>query len=63
MTRHTRSRNHDFGSRKDDLIRGVETLDILAEESLNKGYTNIWMSREESPKILEYFCKNSKYNC
>ena len=37
MTRHTRSRNHDFGSRKDDLIRGVETLDILAEESLNKG--------------------------
>ena len=62
MTRHTRSRNHDFGSRKDDLKRGVGTLDSLAEEALSQGYTNIWMSREESPKMLEYFCKHSKYN-
>lgn len=62
MTRHTRDRNYNFGSLKDDLNRGVETLDLLAHKSLEEGYTNIWMSREESPKMLEYFCKHSRYN-
>ena len=62
MTRHTRDRNHNFGSRKDDLKRGVETLDNLTVTALVKGYTNIWMSREESPKILEHFCKASAYS-
>ena len=61
MTRHTRDRDHNFGSLKDDLKRGVETLDNLAARALEEGYTNIWMSREESPKMLEYFCKHSKY--
>lgn len=62
MTRHTRDRDHNFGSWKDDLKRGVETLDELTSTALDNGYTNIWMSREESPKMLEYFQKNSKYN-
>lgn len=61
MTRHTRDRDHNFGSWKDDLKRGVETLDELASTALSKGYTNIWMSREESSKMLEYFQKHSKY--
>lgn len=61
MTRHTRDRNHNFGGLKNDLNRGVETLDELASKAIEEGYNNIWMSREESPKILEHFCKNSKY--
>lgn len=62
MTRHTRDRDHEFGSLNDDLRRGVQTLDSLTTTALEYGYTNIWMSREESPKILEYFCKHSKYH-
>jgi len=62
MTRHTRDRTYDFGGWKKDLQRGVETLDNLTQTALNNGYKDVWMSREESPKILEYFCKNSNYN-
>lgn len=62
MTRHTRDRDHNFGTLKDDLNRGVETLDELTKTALHKGYTDIWMSREESPKMLEYFQKHSQFD-
>jgi len=62
MSRHTRDRNFDFGTLSDDLARGLETLDQSAQYAALLGYTDIWVSREENPKILEYFAKNSNYN-
>lgn len=62
LTRHTRDRNYDWGSIPEDRNRGIETLDSLTDTALDYGYKHIWMSREESPKLLEYFCKHSKYN-
>jgi hypothetical protein len=62
MSRHTRSRDYDFGGWKADLTRGLETLDLSTEYALNLGYKNIWVSREEGPELLLYFSKNSKYN-
>ena len=61
MSRHTRDTSHNFGGWKADLSRGLETLDLSAEMAMDLGYENIWVSREESPKILEYFKNNSKY--
>tara|TARA_E500000081_G_C6112700_1_gene343559 strand:+ start:539 stop:1012 length:474 start_codon:yes stop_codon:yes gene_type:complete len=63
MSRHTRDEKYfnNHSNWKKDLQRGIETLDLLTEEAL-KNYKDIWVSREESPKLLEYFCKNSKYN-
>lgn len=62
MSRHTRCRKYDFGTRYDDLMRGLITLDESTQYALNIGYKDIWISREESPKLLEYFSKNSRYN-
>ena len=62
MSRHTRDEKYFsyYSNFKKDLKRGTETLDLLTEEAL-KNYKDIWVSREESPKLLEYFCKHSKY--
>jgi len=62
MSRHTRDRDYDFGGYKADLIRGTETLDVLVNEAHNNGYEDIWVSREESPQLLEYFSKASSYD-
>jgi|TARA_B110000908_G_scaffold137770_1_gene163557 hypothetical protein len=62
MSRHTRSRQFDFGGYKSDLIRGVETLDLSVEYALSIGYEDIWVSREEGPQLLEYFAKSSAYD-
>ena len=62
MTRHVRDRTYNFGSYKDDLQRGLTTLDTSTEYAKNLGYTNIWVSREESRKLLEYFSKHSLYD-
>ncbi len=62
MSRHTRDRNFNFGSRSDDLSRGLETLDQSVIYAQSLGYTDIWVSREENPKLLEFFSKNSKFS-
>ena len=62
MSRHTRSRDYDFGGWAADLKRGVETLDHSTEYAMNLGYGDIWVSREESPNLFEHFAKHSKYN-
>ena len=51
-----------FGSKKlPDLARGLETLDASTKYALDLGYNNIWVSREENPKLLEYFQNESYY--
>ena len=62
MSRHTRDRDYNWGGYKADLIRGTETLDASTEYALNLGYTNIWLSREESPKLFEHFAERSRFN-
>lgn len=62
MSRHTRDRNFDFGNKSLDLKRGLETLELSTEHAKELGYTNIWVSREFSPKLFEWFAKHSKYN-
>jgi hypothetical protein len=62
MSRHTRSRNYDFGGWAADLKRGLETLDTSVAYAMNLGYTDIWVSREESPNIFEHFAKHSNYD-
>jgi hypothetical protein len=62
MSRHTRDRNFNFGTLSDDLSRGLETLDQSTKYAALLGYTDIWVSREENPKLLEYFAKNSNYS-
>jgi len=62
MSRHTRDRNYDFGGYATDLQRGLDTLDASTFMASNLGYKDVWVSREESPKLLEYFGKHSKYN-
>jgi hypothetical protein len=62
MSRHTRDRDFDFGSKSDDLERGLQTLEqsvTYAQDLL--GYKDIWVSREFNPKLFEYFAKKSKY--
>jgi hypothetical protein len=62
MSRHVRDRDYNFGGRKADLQRGLTTLDESTRYALELGYKNIWVSREENPKLLEYFANNSTYN-
>lgn len=62
MSRHIRDREYDFGGYKADLRRGLETLEQSTEYAVNLGYTDIWLSREESPELFRYFAKNSDYN-
>ena len=61
MSRHTRDVQYDFGGWKADLNRGLETLDLSTEMAMDLGYDDIWVSREESPNLLVYFQKYSKY--
>ncbi len=62
MSRHTRDRSYNFGTYNDDLKRGLETLEQSTYYAKKLGYKNIWVSREESPKLLEYFSKHSQYD-
>lgn len=62
MSRHTRSRTYNFGTKKQDLARGLETLDSSVEYAQNLSYTNIWVSREFNNNLLKWFKKNSKFN-
>ena len=61
MSRHTRDREYDFGSKSNDLARGLETLEKSVEYAQSLGYKDIWLSREFNPKLFEYFAKKSKY--
>ena len=61
MSRHTRSRSYNFGGWAADLTRGLETLDASTAYALGLGYNDVWVSREESPNLFEYFAKHSKY--
>jgi len=61
MSRHTRDRSFDFGSKQDDLKRGLETLELSVEYAKELGYTDIWVSREFNSKLFEWFAQNSKY--
>jgi hypothetical protein len=61
MSRHTRDRNFNFGGVSADLARGIETLDQSTQYALDLGYKDIWISREENSKILDYFKINSKF--
>lgn len=61
MSRHTRDRNYNFGGYKADLQRGLQTLDASTQYALDLGYKDIWVSREENPKLLEYFQNESHY--
>ena len=63
MSRHTRDREYDFGSKSDDLARGLETLEQSVAYAQSLGYKDIWLSREFNPKLFEYFAKQSKYDC
>lgn len=62
MSRHTRDRQYNFGGWKSDLSRGLQTLELSTEMALDLGYEDIWVSREESPNLLSFFKKNSKYD-
>lgn len=61
MSRHTRDRNYNFGSKSDDLNRGLETLELSVDYAKNLGYNDIWLSREFNPKLFEYFANKSKH--
>lgn len=61
MSRHTRDRNFDFGSREDDLKRGLQTLELSVFYAKHLGYKDIWVSRESSPNLFYWFQKNSDY--
>lgn len=62
MSRHVRDRDYNFGGWKADLQRGLTTLDESTKHALALGYKDIWVSREENSKLLEYFASNSTYN-
>lgn len=62
MSRHTRDRSYDFGGIAADLKRGKDTLDQSVAYAIELGYADIWVSREENPKLLEYFQKVSDYD-
>jgi len=61
MSRHTRDRNFDFGSKQDDLNRGLQTLELSVFYAKFLGYKDIWVSRESSPNLFYWFQKNSDY--
>ena len=62
MSRHTRDRNYNWGTMKDDLQRGNATLSHSTKMALEMGYKDIWVSREENPKLLEWFQKHNFYS-
>lgn len=62
MSRHTRDRDFDFGTKQDDLKRGLQTLDISTLYAINLGYKDVWLSREFSPQLFNWFKKNSDYD-
>ena len=62
MSRHTRDTTYDFGGHKADLKRGLDTLDESTAYALTLGYSDIWVSREENPKLLEYFASVSNFD-
>jgi|TARA_B110000977_G_scaffold197558_1_gene280351 hypothetical protein len=62
MSRHTRDRQYNFGGLKADLARGLETLDVSTSHAISLGYKDIWVSREENGKLLDYFQHRSKYD-
>ena len=62
MSRHTRDRKYSWGSITDDLQRGNETLEQSTRYALDLGYKDIWVSREENPKLLQWFQKNNYYD-
>ena len=61
MSRHTRARSYNWGSKSDDLTRGLDTLDQSVEMAEQLGFTNIWVSREENPNLLNYFANHSRF--
>jgi hypothetical protein len=61
MSRHTRDRNFIFGSKIDDLNRGLETLELSVDYAKNLGYKDIWLSREFSSELFKWFSKKSKF--
>jgi hypothetical protein len=61
MSRHTRDRGYNFGTKSDDLNRGLETLELSVDYAKDLGYNNIWLSREFNPKLFEYFASKSKH--
>lgn len=62
MSRHTRDRNFNFGSRADDLNRGLKTLELSVEYAKSLGYKDIWASREFSNSLFKWFSTNSRYD-
>ena len=62
MSRHTRDRDYDWGTMQDDLQRGNSTLGFSTKTALDMGYKDIWVSREENPKLLKWFQEHSFYN-
>lgn len=62
MSRHTRDRDYNWGSVQDDLDRGLSTLSFSTQHALDLGYKDIWVSREENPKLLKYFQEKSFFN-
>ena len=64
MSRHTRDKKYfSYHSNwKEDLKRGNETLEQSTKHALELGYKDIWVSREENPKLLEWFQKHNSYN-
>ena len=61
MSRHTRDRSYPLGNRKENLNRGLQTLDALTDAALDLGYKNIFMSREENSHTLKYLKDHSKH--
>ncbi len=62
MSRHTRDTSINWGSKSEELRRGLSTLGHLTKEALDMGYKDIWVSREENPALLKYFQSHSFYN-
>ena len=62
MSRHTRDTSINWGSKSEELRRGLSTLGHLTKVALDMGYKDIWVSREENPALLKYFQSHSFYN-
>jgi hypothetical protein len=61
MSRHTRDRSYSWGTLQQELQRGNETLTLSTNCALSLGYKNIWVSREENPRLLQWFQTNNTY--
>ena len=62
MSRHTRDTSLNWGTKSEELLRGLSTLGFSTKQALDMGYKDIWVSREENPALLKYFQKHSFYN-